>query len=61
MTDEEIINKIEEIRSQNNTHWMDIVRLSFRISPVESRSIFKKIKQCDEDVNNLLKKLANND
>ncbi len=61
MTDEEIINKIQEIRSRNNTHWMDVVRLAFKLAPEEARSIFKKIKQCDEDVNVLLKKLANND
>ena len=60
-TDQEIIDDIQEIRAQNNTHWMDVVRLAFELSPVEARSIFKKIKQCDEDINNLLKKLANND
>ena len=60
-SDEEIINEIQEIRAKNNTHWMDIVKLAFEISPVESRKIFKEIKNCDEKVNVLLKELAEND
>jgi hypothetical protein len=60
-TDEEIINEVQKIREQNNTHWMDIVRLAFRVSPEESRVIFKKIKHCDYRVNELLKELAEND
>jgi len=60
-SDEEIINEIQEIREKNNTHWMDIVKLAFEVSPVKSREIFKKIKDCDEKVNELLKELAEND
>lgn len=60
-SDEEIINEIQKIREKNNTHWMDIVKLSFRLSPVESREIFKKIKFCDEKINNLLKQLSENE
>ena len=59
--DEKIINEIQAIREKNNTHWMDIVKLAFRVSPVDSREIFKKIKICDEKVNQLLKELAEND
>tara|TARA_Y100000310_G_scaffold25885_1_gene24754 strand:- start:29120 stop:29317 length:198 start_codon:yes stop_codon:yes gene_type:complete len=57
-TDEEIINDVQKIREQNNTHWMDIVKLAFRVAPDKSRSIFKKIKNCDQRVNELLKELA---
>lgn len=59
--DEDIINDIQKIREKNNTHWMDIVKLAFEVAPVESRSIFKKIKYCDEKVNELLRELADND
>ena len=60
-SDEDIINDIQDIRAKNNTHWMDLVKLAFEVAPVESRSIFKKIKFCDEKVNELLKELAEND
>jgi len=60
-SDNDIINDIQEIRSRNNTHWMDLVKLAFEVAPSESRSIFKKIKYCDEKVNELLKELADND
>tara|TARA_Y100001937_G_scaffold64545_3_gene88368 strand:- start:124 stop:933 length:810 start_codon:yes stop_codon:yes gene_type:complete len=59
--DNDIINDIQSIREQNNTHWMDVVRLAFRESPIEARDIFKKIKFCDAEVNKLLKELAQND
>jgi hypothetical protein len=60
-TDEEIIEEIRIIREKNNTHWMDVVKLAFRVSPSESRTIFKQIKYCDFKVNELLKELADND
>jgi len=59
--DEQIINEIQKIRAKNNTHWMDVVKLAFKIAPDEARAIFKKIKYCDERVNELLKELADND
>ena len=59
--DEEIINEIQKIRTKNNTHWMDVVKLAFRLSPKEAREIFKKIKYCDYKINELLKELADND
>jgi methionyl-tRNA formyltransferase len=61
MQDELIINEIQDIRSKNNTHWMDLVRLSFKIAPKDSRDIFKKIKYCDQKINELLKELSEND
>lgn len=60
-SDNDIINDIQEIRARNNTHWMDLVKLAFETAPVKSRAIFKKIKYCDEKVNELLKELADND
>jgi len=60
-TDDKIIDDIQNIRKQNNTHWMDVVRLAFRESPKEARNIFKKIKFCDYKVNELLKELSENE
>ena len=60
-SDEDIINEIQKIRTKNNTHWMDVVKLAFRLSPKEAREIFKKIKYCDYKINELLKELADND
>ncbi len=60
-TDEQLINEIQKIRTKNNTHWMDVVRLAFRLAPEEAREIFKNIKECDQKINELLKELADND
>ena len=60
-TDQQIIDEIQQIRQANNTHWMDVVRLAFRLAPEEARRIFKDIKQCDKNINVLLDELADND
>ena len=53
-----IINKIEKIRSKNNTNWMDLLRLAFKYAPVEAKKIIKKINRDDKKISNLLKKLG---
>ena len=38
----DIINKISEIRINNNKQWMEILKISFKYAPDESKKIFKK-------------------
>lgn len=61
MTDLEIIDKIEKIRSKNNINWMNILRLAFKYSPVEARKIISKINKDDSEISNLLKLLSENE
>ncbi len=60
MTDLEIIDKIEKIRSKNNINWMNIMRLAFKYAPDEARSIVSKINTDDNKISDLLKKLSEN-
>lgn len=60
MTDLEIINQIEKVRSKNNINWMNILRLAFKHSPAEARKIVSKINEDDGEISLLLKKLSNN-
>ena len=60
MTDLEIINQIEKIRSKNNINWMNILRLAFKYSPDEAREIVSKINLDDNKISELLKKLSEN-
>ena len=53
-----IINKIEKIRSKNNVNWMNILRLAFKLDPVSSKKIMKKINYDDKKISNLLNKLG---
>jgi len=52
-----VIDKIEKIRSKNNSNWMDILRLAFRHSPREASSIMLQINNKDKQISNLLSKL----
>jgi len=60
MTDLEIIDKIEQIRSKNNINWMNILRLAFKYAPDEAREIVSKINSDDQRISDLLKKLSEN-
>ena len=60
MTDLEIIDEIEKIRSKNNVNWMDILRLAFKHAPKDARTLIGKINNDDSKISNLLKQLSNN-
>ena len=61
MTDLEIIDAIEKVRSKNNINWMNILRLAFKHSPEEARVIVGKINEDDGKISALLKQLSQND
>ena len=58
MTDLEIIDAIEKVRSKNNINWMNVLRLAFKHSPSEARDIVAKINEDDKKIGNLLKQLS---
>lgn len=60
MTDLEIINEIEKVRSKNNVNWMNVLRLAFVHAPKEAREIVAKINKDDNRISELLEKLSSN-
>lgn len=60
MTDQEIIDEIQEIRAKNNINWMDVVRMCFELAPERARKLFSEIKECDRQIQKLSDQLANN-
>ena len=53
-----IINQIQKIRSKNNVNWMNILKLAFKLDPVNASKIMKKINYDDKRISRLLKKLS---
>ena len=53
----EIIDKIESVRSKNNVNWMNLVRLSFSLDPKKTAKILAEIYKQDKKISNLAKKL----
>ena len=53
-----LINKIQKIRTKNNSNWMDILRLAFKHSPRESSKIMSNIYLDDQKISKLVKKLV---
>ena len=52
-----IIDKIEKVRTKNNSNWMDILRLAFKSSPKEAIKIMMQINEKDKKISSLLAKL----
>lgn len=53
-----IINDIEKIRVKNNKLWMDLLRLAFKNSPEQAKTIFTQITDNDSEISKLSKELC---
>jgi len=53
-----LINEIQNIRSKNNSNWMDILRLAFKYDPKSSSKIMSNIYLDDKRISKLVKKLV---
>ena len=53
-----VINQIEKVRAKNNVNWMNILRLAFKLDPVEAKKIMAKINYDDKKIADLLNKLS---
>ena len=60
MTDLEIIDEIQKVRSKNNVNWMDILRLAFTHAPDEARVILSRINKDNNRISELLDLLTKN-
>ena len=54
---DQLIKKIQQIRSKNNNNWMDILRLGFKHNPKKAALIMKNIYEDDKKISSLVKKL----
>ena len=54
----DILDEIEQVRAKNNTHWMDVVRLCFELDEERAQNIFYNIKECDKQIRDLSKEIA---
>ena len=52
------IIQIENSRKKNNVNWMNLLRLSFKHNPKETKKIVKEIFRQDKTINKLVKNLV---
>lgn len=52
-----IISNIENTRKKNNLNWMNVLKLSFKSNPEETKKLFTRIYKFDKKINNLSKNL----
>ena len=54
---EKIIKQITNARKKNNTNWMNLLRISIKFAPKQSKKILRDINNQDKKISKLLKKL----
>lgn len=54
----DIIDKIQEIRTANNRLWMDLLRLAMKVSPDKAKDIMRQIRVNDLKVSELMGELG---
>ena len=54
---EKIIKQITIARKKNNTNWMNLLRISIKFAPKQSKKILRDINNQDKKISKLLKKL----
>jgi|TARA_B100000780_G_scaffold274787_1_gene240338 lantibiotic modifying enzyme len=55
---DKIIDKIQNVRKENNKNWMDILRLAFKSNPKAASKILSSIYKEDKKVSSLAKQLT---
>lgn len=54
----DLIDRIEEIRTRNNSVWMNLVRLALEAEPERAKELLRQIEEYDSAVTSLLRELA---
>jgi len=55
---EKSIDNVQEIRTKNNSLWMDIVRVAMRANPEHTKKILREIIINDQDISKIIKKIS---
>ena len=55
-----LIKEITNARKKNNMNWMNLLKISIKYAPDQSKKILKDINKHDKKISQLLKKLQNN-
>ncbi len=54
----DLIDKMELIRANNNKNWMDLVRLAMDLNPIKTKEILKGIVEHDRKIAGILEELS---
>jgi len=56
--DEAVLNQIESIRANNNSFWIEIVRIALEEAPERTKNVLNVINANDKEIGLLLERLA---
>lgn len=55
---DDIVDRIEQVRTRNNIEWMTILRIALDAAPEQTKAVLKRIEENDRDIHGLLRELA---
>ena len=53
-----LIKEITNARKKNNMNWMNLLKISIKYAPDQSKKILKEIKKKDKKISKFLKKIT---
>lgn len=54
----DILQKIEDLRAENNKNWMDLMRLAIREAPEEAKVILSRVHEFDDQITEMFNDLV---
>ena len=58
MSDLDLINRIEDVRRDNNKNWMAILRIAMAANPAETKKLLVAILEKDRAISKLMEELV---
>ena len=58
MNDQETIDKIAQIRVDNNKSWMTILKIAMKYAPKETKGVLVDITRADKEISKLCEELT---
>ena len=52
-----IVNQVKQIRTKNNTCWMELLKLALEYAPEKAKKVLKEINKNDKQITILIGKL----
>lgn len=61
ITDDQLLDQIERVRSYNNGNWMSILRIAMKADPKSTKEVLSKILVMDLEISRLMRAMATED
>lgn len=61
ITDDQLLDQIERVRSYNNANWMQILRIAMKADPKSTKEVLGRILVMDLEISRLMRAMSTED